>query len=393
MRTRLTPAFVQKATAMRGQDRTIFWDETLRGFGFVVTANGARSFCVQYRAGRRSRRMTIPAVLGLEQARKQAKALLGQAAMNQDPLAERRKREQAAENTLGSVVDKYFRREGKAQRSGRIKRAIFERLILPKLGARQIDDIRRQDAVRLLDKIEDENGPVMADRVLAILGRLFSWHASRSDDFRSPLVRGMRRSNPTERARTRILTDAELRTVWTAADRRQDAFAYLVRFLLLTAARRSEAADMTREELDGADWVIPGARYKTKRDHLIPLSGKAQALLGTMPRIGPAAFVFTTSGTRPITSFGAMKTAFDEVSGVTDWRLHDLRRTARSLMSRAGVDADIAERCLGHAVRGVRGVYDRYGYRDEKARAFEALAGLIERIVDPQPNIIATRGS
>ena len=393
MRTRLTPAFVQKATAMRGQDRTIFWDETLRGFGFVVTANGARSYCVQYRAGRRSRRMTIPAVLGLEQARKQAKALLGQAAMNQDPLAERRKQQQATENTLRSVVEEYFRREGKGQRSGRIKRAIFERLILPKLGARRIDDIRRHDVVRLLDKIEDENGPVMADRVLAILGRLFSWHASRSEDFRSPLVRGMRRSNPTERARTRILTDAELRTVWTTADTRQDAFACLVRFLLLTAARRSEAADMTREELDGADWVIPGARYKTKRDHLIPLSGKAQALLGTMPRIGPAAFVFTTTGTIPITSFGAMKTAFDEVSGVTDWRLHDLRRTARSLMSRAGVDADIAERCLGHAVRGVRGVYDRYGYRDEKARAFEALAGLIERIVDPQPNIIATRGS
>jgi integrase len=391
MRTRLTPAFVQKATAMRDQDRTIFWDETLRGFGFVVTANGARSYCVQYRAGRRSRRMTIPAVLGLEQARKQAKGLLGQAAMNQDPLAERRKREQAAENTLRSVVEEYFRREGKAQRSGRIKRAIFERLILPKLGPRQIDDIRRHDVVRLLDKIEDENGPVMADRVLAILGRLFSWHASRSENFRSPLVRGMRRSNPRERARTRILTDAELRTVWTTAERRQDAFAYLLRFLLLTAARRSEAADMTRDELDGADWVIPGARYKTKGDHLIPLSAKAQALLAVMPRIGPAAFVFTTSGSGPITSFGAMKTAFDEASGVTGWRLHDLRRTARSLMSRAGVDADIAERCLGHTIVGVRGIYDRHAYRDEKLRAFEALAAQIECIVDPQPNATALR--
>jgi integrase len=391
MRTRLTPAFVQKAAAMRGQDRTIYWDENLRGFGLVVTATGARSFCVQYRAGRRSRRMTIAAVLGLEQARKQAKVLLGQAAMNQDPLAERRKREQAAENTLRLVVEEYFRREGKAQRSGRIKRAIFERLILPKLGARQIDEVRRHDVVRLLDKVEDESGPVMADRVLAILGRLFSWHASRSEDFRSPLVRGMRRSNPTERARSRTLSDAELRSVWMTAERRQDAFAYLVRILLLTAARRSEAAEMIRAELDGSDWLIPGARYKTKRDHLVPLSAKAKALLAVMPRIGPATFVFTTSGTGPITSFGAMKTAFDEASGVTGWRLHDLRRTARSLMARAGVDADIAERCLGHVIRGVRGVYDRHEYRDEKLRAFEALAAQIERIIDPQPNVMSLR--
>jgi integrase len=391
MRTRLTPAFIGKATAMRDQDRTIYWDEALRNFGFIITANGAKSFCVQYRAGKRSRRMIIPFVLGLEQARKHARALLGQVAIGQDPLAEKRKEEQAAENTLRSIVEEYLKREGEKQRSGRIKRAIFERLILPKLGARQIDDVKRNDVVRLLDKIEDENGPVMADRVLAILGRLFSWHASRSEDFRSPLVRGMRRSNPTERARTRILTDAELRTVWTTAERRQDAFAYLVRFLLLTAARRNEAAHMTRDELDGADWVIPAARYKTKRDHVVPLSAKAQALLEAMPRIGPAAFVFTASGKGPITSFGAMKTTLDEASGVTGWRLHDLRRTARSLIARAGVDADIAERCLGHAIRGVRGVYDRHEYRDEKLRAFEALAAQIERIVDLQPNILPLR--
>jgi hypothetical protein len=124
MRTRLTPAFVQKAPALRDQDRTIYWDETLRGFGLVVTANGARSYCVQYRAGRRSRRMTIPAVLGLEQARKRAKALLGQVAVGMDPLAQKRKQEQAAENTLRSIAEEYLKREGRTQRSGEIKRAI-----------------------------------------------------------------------------------------------------------------------------------------------------------------------------------------------------------------------------------------------------------------------------
>ena len=75
------------------------------------------------------------------------------------------------------------------------------------------------------------------------------------------------------------------------------------------------------------------------------------------------------------------------------WTIHDLRRTARSLMSRAGVDPDHAERALGHVIPGIRGVYDVHEFREEKARAFEALAGQIDRIVDPQPNVVAMRGA
>jgi integrase len=91
--------------------------------------------------------------------------------------------------------------------------------------------------------------------------------------------------------------------------------------------------------------------------------------------------------------FSKFKAAFDKACGVTGWTLHDLRRTARSLMSRAGIDADHAERALGHVIPGVRGVYDRHEFRDEKRRAFEALAAQIERIINPQPNVVALRGS
>jgi integrase len=389
MKTRLTPAFVAKAGAMQGQERTIYWDEALRGFGLVVTEKGARSFCVQYRAGRRSRRMTIPAVLGLEQARKQAKALLGQVAMGQDPLGEKRKEAEEAENTLRSIVEEYFRRDGTKLRSAKFKRATFDRLVLPRLGAKQIDEIKRSDVVRLLDQIEDERGTHMADKALAVLRHVFSWHARRSDEFRSPIVRGMARTNTQDRARSRILNDDELRAVWRTAEQRGGAFGYLVRFILLTATRHNEAKRLTWDEIDGADWLIPAARYKSKRDTLVPLSGKARALLAEMPRIGPGQWAFTLSGKRPIGTLTEKKAAFDKACSVTGWRIHDLRRTARSLMSRAGVNADIAERCLGHTIVGVRGIYDRHEYRDEKARAFEALAAQIERIVDPQPNVVA----
>ena len=83
----------------------------------------------------------------------------------------------------------------------------------------------------------------------------------------------------------------------------------------------------------------------------------------------------------PIGGFAQFKRRFDDASGTKGWALHDCRRTARSLMSRAGVATDHAERCLGHVIGGVRGVYDRHEYHREKAQAFEALAALIDRIV------------
>jgi integrase len=176
-----------------------------------------------------------------------------------------------------------------------------------------------------------------------------------------------------------------LRAVWKAAEAGQGPFDRLVQFLLLTAARRTEAASMTWAELDGTDWTLPAARNKAKVDLVRPLSGAALALLETRPRT--CRFVFTTDDEHPISGFSKFKSQFDKACGVVDWSPHDLRRTARSLMSRAGVNSDHAERCLGHIIGGVRGVYDRHEYYEEKARAFEALASIVQQILNPAPNV------
>jgi hypothetical protein len=139
--------------------------------------------------------MAIKNVLTLDKARKQAKRLLGDVARGGDPLAERRMIEASAENTLKSIAEEYFKREGTRLRTIDERRRTFEKLIYPKFGSRQIATIARSEIVRLLDRIEDDNGPVMADHTLAYLRRLFTWHAGRSDDFRSPIVRGMARTN------------------------------------------------------------------------------------------------------------------------------------------------------------------------------------------------------
>ena len=230
----------------------------------------------------------------------------------------------------------------------------------------------------------------MADQTLAILRAILNWHAKRSDDFNSPIVRGMARGKPKERARSRTLTDAEVQAVWRTADGYAGPWGAFVKYLLLTATRRNEAARMTWDELSAGNWAIPADRYKTKGEVTLPLSKAAEKVLTGVPRLGP--HVFTTDGRHPIAGFSKFKARFDQTCGVTDWTLHDLRRTARSLMSRAGVNADVAERCLGHVIGGVRGVYDRHEYRDEMLHAFEALAAQIDSIVDPRPNVVPMKG-
>ena len=223
----------------------------------------------------------------------------------------------------------------------------------------------------------------MADYTLAVLRKLLNWHAVRDDEFISPVVRGMGRQNAKEHERSRTLNDSELRAVWSTAEQRDDAFAAFVRFLLATAARRNEASQLTWGEIDGSDWLLPASRNKVKFDLVRPLSALAQTILAERPRLDGCGFVFTNDGRHPLGGFASRKKQFDAACGVTGWTLHDLRRTARSLMSRAGVLPDHAERCLGHVVGGVRAVYDRYAFHQEKAAAFAALAAQIEQIVNP----------
>jgi len=392
MRKKLTPAFVARVTP--ADNNQVYWDTEQRGFGLLVLPSGQKRYVIQYRAFGRSRRMTFKPGLTLTDARKEAKAKLGDVAKGVDPLAEKRRQEGAATNTLRAVTEEYMKREGAKLRSVDSRKATFERLIFPVLGARQIDDIRRSDIVRLLDKVEDERGSCMAHLVLAYISKVMNWHASRDDEFRSPIVRGMGRIKPADHARERVLTDEELRAIWQAAESATGPFGSFVRFALLTATRRNEAAHMRRDELSNGDWIIPAERMKGKkghkRDHLVPLSAAAKAIIDDLPVLGP--FVFTANGRRPIRGFATFKADFDRRCGVTGWRIHDLRRTARSLMSRAGVGADIAERCLAHVIGGVRGVYDRHAYRDEKAHAFAVLAALVERIVKPPAdNVVLLR--
>jgi integrase len=371
----LTDRFCTHAKAREGEVQTDYFDEATRGLALRVGRSGLRSWTYHHTANGKRVRLTFGNYPAISLGAARAKA---DEARSQGPQAI------ANAGTFQATCDEYLRRS--ALRTKAWRKKVLERLVYPVLGAKPIDEVRRSDIVQLLDTIEDERGGPMAEQTLAIIRRVMNWHASRSDDFRSPIVRGMARTKPKERARERVLTDDELRHVWKVAE--AEPLGHFIQFVLLTATRRSEAANARRSEIVGADWIIPGARYKTGKDHLVPLSRMALAILPS----GGGDFVFSKDGVSPLHASN-FKTAFDKATGpLPRWTLHDLRRTARSLMSRAGVSSDHAERCLGHVIGGVRGVYDRHAYREEKRQAFEALTAQIERIVNPQPNVLPIRG-
>jgi integrase len=405
MAKKLTEITVKNARPKRRNGKLVSNEISDGGSGLylVCQTSGHRSWALRYRRpDRRTAKLTLGPVavvadatngLTLQAARRKAAEALELLAKGVDPAAEKARYKPAAgaDETFASIATQCFTREKKRLRSAARSLKDLQRLAFPTLGSKPIVSIKRSDVMRLLDHIEDTSGPVAADAILAHVSKTFNWWATRSDEFRTPLVRGMRRTNGRERARDRVLSDEELRAVWTAASE-GGMFGGFVLFLLLTACRRSEAGHMTWGELaNGNVWVLPAGRNKTKQELTRPLSQAAAAVLARFPRRGDADLVFGYSDYRLYNNFADLKRAFDERCGVSGWRLHDLRRTARSLMSRAGVPNDHAEHCLGHVVPGVRGVYDRHSYFAEMAKAYESLAALILRIVEPQDNVIALR--
>jgi integrase len=364
------------------------------GLYVLLQPSGKKGFAVRYRHRGRPRKLTLPAGITLAAARRLAAEAKEQVGQDLDPAAKKQAVRAAAmeaqANTVASVCAAYMKRESAKLRTSDQRESIFRRLVYPAIGERPIDSVRRSDLVAMLDRIEDHNGPRMADVTLAVLRRAFTWYALRTDDFNNPIVRGMGSRHPiAEHRGTRILDDDEIRAVWQATEDKS-LFSALVRFLLLTSARRNEAAQMRWAEIDADGiWVLPASRSKTKVDVIRPLSKAALAVLDRLPRIDGCPYPFTSTRTTPLASFSAPKAKLDAASGVVGWKLHDLRRTARSLLSRAGVNSDTAERVLGHSLPGVRATYDRHRYIEEMRHAVEALAALVERIINPPEGEVA----
>jgi integrase len=285
------------------------------------------------------------------------------------------------EAVAGNWLKRHVEAKGLLTR-GEIERCLTK-YVLPHWREREFESLRRSDVARLLDHVEDHHGRRQADVVLSIVRAIGNWHAARDDRYVSPFVRGMSRTDPGAGRRARALDDGELCKVWPAAER-AGTFGALVRTLLSTGQRLGKTVTMRSDDIspDGV-WTIPSAPREKGTAGALKLPKLALDIINAQPRFAGNPYVFAGRGAGHFNNLSVAKAALDKASGTAGWTLHDLRRTARSLMSRAGVPSEHAERVLGHVIRGVEGVYDVHPYTREKADALQRLANLVSTIVNP----------
>ena len=188
-----------------------------------------------------------------------------------------------------------------------------------------------------------------------------------------------------------MLTDDEIKALWLAWDQMAYPFGDLSKMLLMTGQRRSEVARMRWSDVDFdlKVWTIPGEVTKSGRSHDVPLSKLALEVLEALPHFTGDHIFTTTAGAKPVSGYSRAKSRAEELSGVTEWRLHDCRRTVGTRMTQCGIQIFVVGRVLNHAPRsavGITSVYDRYSYEPEKRRALEVWAAKLEGLIRPVPD-------
>lgn len=398
----ITDAFVRNVKLPRKDERPnqlSYFDTLERGLALVLTVSygGTRTFNVMtYVDGKpRTRKLGTYPRMTVKAARAGAREYWA------DP---RRFDAQAAVGTFKEIAENWKARHVNANRlrsEAEIVR-ILSKYVYPRWKDRKFLDLRRGEVNDLLDRVADAHGLSQADAVLAVIRGIMTWYQSRDENYTCPIVRGMKR-NKNAKARERILADDEIRAVWKVCDE-MGPFGSLTKLLLLTAQRREKVASMRWEDIKDGTWTIPSSEREKGTAGKIKLPEAALNIIESQLAVVGNPFVFAGSerGQRrkatdkashapAFNSFSEKKAELDKrLPGMTPWVMHDLRRTARSLMARADVRPDIAERVLGHAIKGVEGVYDRHQYEVQKADALNRLARLIETITaPPADNVIA----
>jgi integrase len=234
--------------------------------------------------------------------------------------------------------------------------------------------------------IEQRGAPVAANKTLKSIKTFLRWCVGRALLDQSPAEAVPLPAK--EVARDRVLDDEELARVILAARQIGGPYGGIIEFLALTGQRREEVARLRWEEFDLARqiWTIPKSRTKNAKAHVVDLSGEALATVKRSDQRGP--LVFSLLGTKPFQEFSRAKRELDQLSGVTGWRLHDLRRTCVSGMARLGVAPHVADKILNHqagTISGVAAVYQRHEFLAERRAALELWGTHISRILGDVP--------
>jgi integrase len=346
--------------------RVEYVDEKVPGLALRVTPNGAKSWTVRYRHRGRLRRLTLgnAGVIPLVKARERVRDLLHDASKGADPATEKQAGRKA--ETIGDLAELYIDKWAKPKkRSWKADDNLLRNKVLPRWRHRAIADITRQDVRQLVEQVAEAGAPIVANRVAALLSKVFAFALDRDLVPASPAVRIPRPGQ--EQARDRVLTEDELRALWQSFDALEPAMGAFYKLRLLTAQRGGEVAAMRWQDvdIDGGWWTVPSASSKNKLAHRVPLNGPALAILAALLATAKKEEALVLVGARGKRQQANAAATF----GIEDFRGHDLRRTAASLMASAGVPRLTISKILNHVERGVTKVYDRHSYDPEKKAA------------------------
>ena len=346
-------------------------------------------------AGSRLRKYTIGPYgrITLPMARAQAQKIFAARLDGRDPAEEKKQtRRRLVVDQIDDLIESFIKDH--VSQIGTSKRIsnLLRRDVVPYWGTKSIHEIKKRDVSDLVSRIAQRNAHA-GHRLLKTLKTFFRWCVGRAVIDFSPadgIVSSYR-----EASRDRFLTDDELAAVILGARQTPGPYGPIVEFLALTGQRREEVAKLRWNEIDekARTWSIPGARTKNKKAHIVHLSEQAWSVVATCPA---GEFVFATSRGKHFQAFRKGKEKLDDLSGVTDWRLHDLRRTTVSGMARLGVPPHVADKILNHqagTISGVAAVYQRHDFLAERKEALDRWGAHVEQVVRNKYQSLRLRGT
>jgi integrase len=368
---RLTDSTVAALKVPRGKSEIIAFDDSFPGFAIRVRRGGSKRFIYQYKINGSNRRYTFKEA-NVKRARAAAQILAAKVTLGSDPALEKEAAHDAAGDTFKRCLDRYLARPPGKRRERTLQeiRRHLERNLAPlhRLHIRTID--RRRVADELV-RLTAENGAVQSNRTRSSLSAFLNWCIG--EGYLDVNVAAQTNKHE-EIARSRVLSDAELRTIWRALPEQGD-YRDLIRLLILTGQRLREIANLSwssEVDLDKAIITLPPDRTKNHRPHVVPLSAPALEILKARAR-GERELVFGT-GVRGFSNFSKSKRLLDKRAKLkTPWVVHDIRRSVATGLAKL-VQPHIVECVLGHTGgfrAGVASTYNLHAYEDEKRHALD----------------------
>jgi integrase len=371
-----------------------------RGLSLLV---GQNSWSWLLRHERRGVRQTLKLYdyvegADLRQVAADATAALAQMSAGIDLAAQRRKERHSM--TVGELASEFLTRHTAKPRTMAEYERQLDHDVLPQWQSRKAADIESDDVIALFDGIVDRGSKTLANRVHSMLGKMFQFalQRKRQTGVKVNPVRGLSKPGGKEEGRTRRLSDDEIRTLWTALDAMPEHIRALYVFLLTTGQRVTEAMSLPFGEIDRDRmlWVLPPSRSKNGREHVLPLVGRAAALLRLrFEQRGEHAYVFPGRRRgKPLSSINKAHAAIVKACGFS-FQLRDLRRTCASGLAEAGASRFIVKMILNHVDGdGATPIYDRHNYWVEMKAALERWDRALNRIIEPElqtSNVVSMR--